>query len=537
MSLSLLLFAALTLLFLGALAGLLTFRRRLRETTIDRDRIVSRFQGVVDADAERARVLRELDAERVKVVGELETERATVLRELETERARANEALHAFVLEADAQRALAGQTLARTISEIAELTNRRDVLQADVSLLDEESTLHSFGVYKPRFEFATSGLYGERLELVRDRQKAMVKAKTAAFGSIEWTVNGSKREGQKQINQTLKLLLRAFNGECDAAVAKVRYNNIQVMEARIEKAYEVLNSLTSVQQCQISTGYLALKLDELHLAHEYEEKKQEEKEEQRRIREQMREEEVARRELEKARENAEKEEERAAAALEKARREIADAVGARQAKLVDQIEELERRLAEAHSNKERAISRAQQTRSGHVYVISNIGSFGEHVYKIGMTRRLDPMERIWELGDASVPFDFDVHAVIFTEDAPALENALHRAFHSHRINRVNERKEFFHVSIDAIAEAVRGQRADVQITLAAEAADYWKTQALLADEERSGMQISTLQRFSAPLARKVPVGVAPDGALSAIDTLAAFAANESVPPDEARPLA
>lgn len=244
-----------------------------------------------------------------------------------------------------------------------------------------------------------------------------------------------------------------------------------------------------------------------------------------------------RRELEKARETAEKEEERAAAALEKARREVADAVGAKQAKLLGQIEELERRLAEAHDNKERAISRAQQTRSGHVYVISNIGSFGEHVYKIGMTRRLDPMERIWELGDASVPFDFDVHAVIFTEDAPALENALHRAFQRHRINRVNERKEFFHVSIEAIAEAVRGQRADVQITLAAEAADYWKTQALLAEEEGSGMQVSTLQRFSAPLAQKLPSSATPEAARITAEALAAIAATGGVPPAGTRPVA
>ena len=486
----------------GAVVGLLLLGRRLAALTRERDQMADRFRGVVDADAERAKVLREADAARTK----------------------ASDDLQAFIREAEVQRGRTASELAAIDTEVKTLTNRRDVLQAEVTLLDEQAMLHSFGVYKPHYVFATSEEYAKRLDEVRDDQKQMVKSKTAAFGAVEWLVNGSKREGQKQINQTLKLLLRAFNGECDAAVAKVRYNNLHVMEARIEKAYEMLNSLTSVQQCQISRSYLTLKLDELHLAFEYEEKKQEEKEEQRRIREQMREEEIARRELERAREAAEKEEERAEAALEKARREVADAVGARQAKLLGQIEELERRLTEAHTNKERAISRAQQTRSGHVYVISNIGSFGDHVYKIGMTRRLDPMERIWELGDASVPFDFDVHAVIYSDDAPALENSLHRAFHRHRINRVNERKEFFHVTIDAIAEAVRGHRADVQITLAAEAEDYWKTQALLAEEQQSGMQVSTLQRFSAPIPRRLPRVDGLEQARTTIESLPVLAA-------------
>jgi hypothetical protein len=446
--------------------------------------LIARFKGVVDADEERARVLHDLEIKRKAAIADLQS----------------------FTASSDAQRKACEQELAATDAEIASLTHRRDALQAEVAVLDEEANLQSFGVYKPHYSFATSELYADRLEEVRNQQKAMVKDKTAAVGKIEWTVNGSKREGEKSIKQTLKLLLRAFNGECDAAVAKVRYNNVQVMDARIEKAFEVLNSLTTVQACVISPKYLALKLDELHLAHEYEEKRQEEKEEQRRIREQMREEEVARRELERARETAEKEEERAAAALEKARREVAEAVGTKQAKLQGQILELERRLTEAQFNKERAISRAQQTRSGHVYVISNVGSFGEHVYKIGMTRRLDPMDRIWELGDASVPFDFDVHAVIFTDDAPALEYALHKAFHAYRINRVNERKEFFHVSIEAIATAVREQRADVHVTLAAEAADYWKSQALLSDEQRAGLQVSTLQRFMVPIQRQLAQG-------------------------------
>ena len=165
-------------------------------------------------------------------------------------------------------------------------------------------------------------------------------------------------------------------------------------------------------------------------------------------------------------------------ATAKFQKSLKRAVGTKQQKLLGQIVELQRRLEEAQANKERAISRAQMTRSGHVYVISNVGSFGEHVYKIGMTRRLDPMERVRELGDASVPFQFDVHAVIYSEDAPALENALHRSFNNRRINRVNERKEFFRVGIDEIAGAVRKHHGEIEITRAAEAVEYRKTLAM-----------------------------------------------------------
>jgi hypothetical protein len=156
-------------------------------------------------------------------------------------------------------------------------------------------------------------------------------------------------------------------------------------------------------------------------------------------------------------------------------------VGAKQQKLLNDIEELQRRLTEAQANKERALSRAQMTRSGHVYIISNVGSFGEHVYKIGMTRRLDPMDRVRELGDASVPFQFDVHAIIYAEDAPALEASLHRLFAKRRVNRVNERKEFFKATIDEIAQAVVEHHGQIEIVKDAEAAEYRKTLAALAE--------------------------------------------------------
>jgi hypothetical protein len=352
--------------------------------------------------------------------------------------------------------------------------------------LDEEATLQSFGFYTPHYDFPDSSRYQQELDSVRAAQAGMISDKTAAVCDTQWNVRGSVREGEKMVGQYLRIMLRAFNGECDAAIAKVKYNNVLVMSSRIQKAAEAINKLGGVMQCRLNPTFIDLKLRELYLVHEHQEKVFAEKEEQRRIREQMREEEIALREFEKAQREAEKEEQRYAEALLRAREEVEGAAGAKQEKLRLKIEELERRLSEAHDRKERAIARAQMTRSGHVYVISNIGSFGEHVYKIGMTRRLDPMDRIRELGDASVPFQFDVHAVIYTDDAPTLENTLHRRFGTRRINRVNERKEFFRVTIDEIADVVRENHGEIEFTRLAEAEEFRKTIALLQTQAPGG---------------------------------------------------
>ena len=215
---------------------------------------------------------------------------------------------------------------------------------------------------------------------------------------------------------------------------------------------------------------------------------QEEREEQRAIREQMREEARVEKEIEKATREAERDEAKYNEALERARSEIAEAEGAKHDKLATKIRELERRLAEAHENAERAKSRAQLTKSGHVYVISNVGSFGDDFYKIGMTRRLDPLDRVKELGDASVPFPFDIHAMIFTEDAPTLENILQRRFADRRVNLVNLRREFFAVSLDEIAKVVHEQDADIHITMTAEAQQYRQSEAMRVERaEKQGL--------------------------------------------------
>ena len=310
----------------------------------------------------------------------------------------------------------------------------------------------------------------------------MIKDEKATYCSTEWTVGNSKVEGRKMTKQNSKLMLRAFNGECDSAIAKVSWNNMTKMEARIEKAYEAINKMGETNKIIVTKEYFKLKMDELRLAFEYQEKLEQEREEQRQIKEQMREEEKARRELEKAQKEAEEEEKRYQKALEEAEKKLADASGKELDVLNEKIALLHRQLEEAQRVKERAISQAQLTKSGHVYIISNIGSFGEEVYKIGMTRRLEPMDRVKELGDASVPFEFDVHAMIYSEDAPGLQTKLQQLFNFNRVNRVNERKEFFRVTLDEIEKAVLANFGEFHLTKLAEAREYRETLAIIEKE-------------------------------------------------------
>jgi len=292
------------------------------------------------------------------------------------------------------------------------------------------------------------------------------------------------------IDRIAKLMLRAFNGDCDAAIAKARYDNVVSLEQRITKAWEEVNKLGESNQVTITKLYCEQKLAELHLVHEHREKVQAEKEEQRRIREQLREEQKATEEIERAQADAERDEERNRRALEKAQAELAAsaatasaATEAQHAKLEALVSRLETDLKDAIDRKAKAVARAQLTRSGHVYILSNVGSFGEGIYKIGLTRRLDPYERVDELGSAAVPFRFDVHAIIFAEDAPALEHALHTEFADRRVNLVNPRREYFRVSLDEIRAAVDKYHGLVSFVLTPEAEEWRKTQAMrVADE-------------------------------------------------------
>lgn len=353
-----------------------------------------------------------------------------------------------------------------------------DSLLKQIDIFRESLELAEFGVYEPHFDFDASESYKDAINKVRDEAKKQILSGSAATGGDGIMWNNSLSQGQAIVKKQKKLMLRAFNGECDSFIISVSWNNVAKMQERIEKSFDAINKVFTMQGISISYSYKRLKVKELQLSYEYKLKQQEEKEEQRAIREQMREEERAAREFENARIKAEKEETNYQKALDKARSEIATLEGEKQLKMQSKIDELEARLQEAEANKERALSMAQQTKRGHVYVISNLGSFGENVYKIGMTRRLDPFDRVNELGDASVPFKFDVHAMIFSENAPALESKLHKQFNDKRLNLINNRREFFNVTLDEIEKVVIEENAAIEFTKLAQAREFRESQAI-----------------------------------------------------------
>ena len=370
-------------------------------------------------------------------------------------------------------------------------------LKRELSLVEESTQDISFGLYKPHFNFQTPEEYKTAITRLRMRERILIQNGQAAVCPVNWRVGDSEKEGTRMVKQTVKLIVRAFNGECDAARADVSWNNITKMEERVKKSCEAMNKLSGVLQVTIKPDYLKLKLDELRLTHEYEEKKYQDREEQRRIREQIREEERAQKELEKAQTDAEAEEVRFEKALTKAREEATQATGVALEKLAQQISGFEAKLDEARKKKERAISRAQLTKSGFVYVISNVGSFGEKIYKIGMTRRLEPMERILELGGASVPFPFDLHVMLYSDNAPELEHSLHQHFAHRRVNMVNPRREFYHgIEIDEIETFAKAKGLSAQFIKEVEAREYRET---VAKRSQAAMVVPAPDKLSPTL--------------------------------------
>lgn len=369
------------------------------------------------------------------------------------------------------------KTLEIRRSEIASLDQQIAALRAERIVESDAVEMESFSLYTPKFAFASSQEYKERLDKIRDSQKQMIKDKMAVICQTGWTVNGSKAEGTKLINDMSKLLLRSFNNECDMAVNDVKFSNFDRCQDRIAKSFDTINKLGRINQMSLSFQYRQAKMDELALAYEYQCKKEEEKEALRALKEQQREEAKLAKEIEAARKEAEKEKKHYLQALEKIKAQLqACGTDEERAAVQEKQDEIINHLDELSQKMEDIDYRQANQKAGYVYIISNIGSFGEDVYKIGMTRRLDPMERIYELGDASVPFMFDVHALIFSDDAPKLEAALHQAFADKRVNSVNPRREYFRVSLDEIKRVVRENHdKTVEFTDVPDAQQYRET--------------------------------------------------------------
>lgn len=311
---------------------------------------------------------------------------------------------------------------------------------------------------------------GVELSKARLFTKSLVTSSRAAV--CDYT--NSKRK-----DIAIRFVLDAFNGKVDTAVSKVKSDNYGKLEQEVKDAFGLVNGNgRAFRNARITQEYLDARLTELRWGCITQELKLQEREEQRQIKEAIREEEKARREYEKAIREVEKEERLIQQAMDKAKKQMEGASEDQRQKYEQQIAELQAKFEEAEAKNQRALSMAQQTRRGHVYVISNEGSFGENVYKIGLTRRLEPMDRVKELGDASVPFGFDVHAMIFAEDAPTLENELHQHFDDNRLNKVNTRKEFFRSQLKDIREIVEERGLETHWTMKAEAREYHETLAL-----------------------------------------------------------
>jgi hypothetical protein len=311
---------------------------------------------------------------------------------------------------------------------------------------------------------------GVKLKEAREYSRMLIKEMRAAkCDYVEW---------HRKIT-AINFVLDAFNGKTDSILSKIKKDNYGIMEQKIKDAFQLVNNNgKAFKDAVITQDYLSARISELKWAVVAQELKWEEQEEQRRIKEQIREEEKAKREYEKAIKEAQKEETTLKRLIEIAQKEVSVANEEQKAQFALKLNDLEIKLKEAEEKNKRALSMAQQTRSGNVYIISNIGSFGENVYKIGMTRRLEPLDRVKELGDASVPFEFDVHSMIYSEDAPAFERALHKKFLSLQMNKVNPRKEFFKISLSDIKAEIDKMNINAKWTMVAEARQYKESLAI-----------------------------------------------------------
>jgi len=358
----------------------------------------------------------------------------------------------------------AKQSITELNNEINDLVNKKNSLQNDITILNQES-LEQFTIITID-EQITSEEYKSKYNLLVLEEKELLKSNNA--------VKSRRTDVNKRIvDSFIKQILRCFNAETSAAISTITIKNIDSIKAKIIKTFEALNKLFADNYVELTKDVLEIKLKEADLLYSYEYQKEQERLQQKAIKEQMIEEEKLRREIEKEKLKVEKEEKQFKNEISKLMSFLQKSSDIEKQLYVDKIKELEEKLKEVEKIKEDVLNREQNTRAGYVYIISNIGSFGENVFKIGMTRRLQPMDRINELGSASVPFDFDVHAMIFSDDAPSLENALHKHFDKNKVNKVNSRKEFFRVSLEEIEKVVKeNYNGTVEFTMIAEAYQY-----------------------------------------------------------------
>lgn len=349
------------------------------------------------------------------------------------------------IAEMNARRAILAREIAALEARAADLTAQ--VVSIERNLVDsrEQVEFQEVGYYRFHHPAENSMQLADELASVRDRMKQVQRDKKAATRSTKFSYNNSASQGKKFVNDLHDMMLAAYNAEAENAVKSVKAGNLAAAKARLEKAADRIAKRGKMVDVAITPAYHQLRIRELELAADFWMMKEKEKEDERARREELREQRKAEQELAREREKLEKERQHYLAALAalEARGDIEGAAKVRA------------QLADTEQAIETVDYRAANQRAGYVYVISNIGAFGERMVKIGMTRRLEPMDRVNELGDASVPFRFDVHALFFSSDAVGVETALHQRFAAQRVNRVNTRREFFYATPHEVLEALR----------------------------------------------------------------------------------
>lgn len=353
------------------------------------------------------------------------------------------------------QAALESRIAAETAAFDAEAEERRtelEQLRHEVAITEETAVLQEVGVYEYRHPLSDAVAYQGELKRLKDQIKAMArKDGGAVLAATNWAVNNSQSQGRAMVRDFSKLMLRAYNAEADNLVRSLKPYKLDTAIDRLTKVAVTIVKLGRTMDIRISDAYHALRVRELELTADYLEKKTEEKEREREEKARLREERKAQQEMERER-----------ARLEKERQHYENALAALKAKGDEEAaarmrDDLER-IAQAIEDVD---YRAANIRAGYVYVVSNLGSFGEKIVKIGMTRRLDPIDRVKELSDASVPFNFDVHALFFAEDAVSIEAELHQRLADRRVNRVNMRREFFYASPEETKDQLMRVAGDI----------------------------------------------------------------------------
>ncbi|MGG1947550.1 DUF4041 domain-containing protein [Trinickia sp. NRRL B-1857] len=443
----------------------------IRDTVVEADRIRSEAaQILLFAESKSAASVVAAVEEATRLVAEATAEAKQKRGEAEQMISRASSQAAKVIDDARTRAEEIGGDALRALNDADRLTATVEAMKNIIDGYGDSYMIPSHSLLDGLAETYSHTEAGKRLKVARDYSKLMAAQKRAAECDY---VEKVRRD------TAIRFVVDAFNGKVDSILSRAKADNFGTLQQEIKDAAALVNhNGAAFRNARISKEYIDARIDELVWSVRTYELREREKEEQRQIREQMREEEKARREYERAIRDAAKEQDLIRRAMEKAQSQIARATEEQKAQFEAQLAELEEKLRQADEKNQRALSMAQQTKAGHVYIISNIGSFGEHVYKVGLTRRLEPLDRVRELGDASVPFSFDIHAMIWSEDAPALERTLHRKFFEAQVNKVNPRKEFFRVGLADLRTTVEDMGLNVSWTMTAAAAQYRESLAI-----------------------------------------------------------